>query len=335
VRHIFTRYLELASVHALERELADQGIVSSQRVTRSGKTVGGVAFSRGSLFHLLRSPIYIGRIPHKGITHEGGHEAIVGQDLFNQVQERLDRQARRHRSKGERRVVRAPLVGRLFDAAGQSMSPTFCQSSSGRTYRYYVSAPLQQGRKVKNDEVRRLPAPAFEKLVGEVIERWLPFAGPPLDLPLAIRLQDHGFLIDMPGRVASEVATRLGDGETILHSTPKECRIVVRCPLPLRGGKRLIVPGSRSSSLDRSLIAALRKAHRMVTLRSGLPCLEAVPLSRYDREILRLAFLAPKLQRDILAGHQPRGICLERLRHMDIPPCWKEQRRALGWPEES
>ena len=40
VRHIFTRYLELGSVHALQRELEEQGIRSKLRVTASGKGMG-------------------------------------------------------------------------------------------------------------------------------------------------------------------------------------------------------------------------------------------------------------------------------------------------------
>ena len=78
VRHIFTRYLELGSVHALQRDLAGQGILSKRRTARSGRTMGGLPFNRGALFHLLRNPIYLGRIRHKDVIHEGGHEAIVG-----------------------------------------------------------------------------------------------------------------------------------------------------------------------------------------------------------------------------------------------------------------
>ena len=79
------------------------------------------------------------------------------------------------------------------------------------------------------------------------------------------------------------------------------------------------------------LIAALRKAHRMIQLRRGRPIVETAPASRHDRDILRLGFLAPVLQRDILAGHQPANLTLEGLRHLDIPLCWKQQRSALGW----
>ena len=47
VRLMFTTYLELGSVHALQRWLAARGIVSKARVTRGGCATGGLPFSRG------------------------------------------------------------------------------------------------------------------------------------------------------------------------------------------------------------------------------------------------------------------------------------------------
>src|SRR3546814_11885411 len=60
VRIIFRTYLELGSVHALAHWLADRGIRSKLRVTRSGRILGGQPFSRGALFHLLRNRTYLG-----------------------------------------------------------------------------------------------------------------------------------------------------------------------------------------------------------------------------------------------------------------------------------
>ena len=332
VRHIFARYLELGSVHALQRELTQQAIVSKQRITASGKTVGGLPFSRGALFHMLRSPIYLGRIPHKDVVHEGEHEAIVDQALFDSVQQRLDSQARRHRAAGEQRIASASLTGRLFDAMDEPMTPTFSRSHTGRLYRYYVSASLQRGGKRSDDRIMRLPATAFEKLVGELVMRWLPRKATPLDLPLAIRLRDHELLIDLPGNLASDISARLQEGERLLHSSRQVCRIGVPVTLPLRGGRRMIVAGTRDARPDRSLIFALRKAHGMIELQRGQPFLETAPESRYNRDTLALAFLAPDIQRDILAGRQPSTLSLEKLRHMEIPLSWQRQREVLGWP---
>jgi site-specific DNA recombinase len=49
---------------------------------------------------------------------------------------------------------------------------------------------------------------------------------------------------------------------------------------------------------------------------------------------MRLAFLAPDIQRDILAGRQPARLNVERLRKMALPLNWSEQRKAVGWEEQ-
>lgn len=309
------------------------GIVSKRRVTASGRTTGGLPFSRGALFHLLRNPIYVGQIHHKGVTHDGAHEAIVDKDLFDRVGQQLDRQARRHRAIPERRAAKAPLTGRLFDANGELMTPTFSRGRNGRLYRYYVSASLQQGSPAEqNDVVRRIAAPSIEKLVTGLVERWIPSARQPLDLLRSVHLASAGLFLDLPGNLASDIAARLSDEERILHSTREQVSIKVPLALPLRGGKRMVIAGApRVARPDPVLIAALRKAHALVSRERGMPLVTTAPVSPYDRKLLRLAFLAPDLQRDILTGHQPASLNLERLGQLDIPLCWKRQRQVLGW----
>ncbi len=184
------------------------------------------------------------------------------------------------------------------------MNPTFSRGRSGQLYRYYVSASLQQGGR-SDDRMMRLPATAFEQLVSETVARWLPNTAAPLDLPLAIRLREHEILIDLPGEHAADISTQLRDSERVLHSTRLACRVAVPMTLPLRGGRKTIALGSRTSKPDRSLIHSLRRAHSMIELHRGLPFLETAPASHYHRGTLALAFLAPDIQRDILAGRQP------------------------------
>jgi hypothetical protein len=48
--------------------------------------------------------------------------------------------------------------------------------------------------------------------------------------------------------------------------------------MPLRGGRRHIVTGLRTSVRpEASLIGALRKAHRMLAIERGMPLVEAAP----------------------------------------------------------
>jgi hypothetical protein len=65
-RPYFAAYLELGSVHALERRLREEGIRSQRYITVRGHLRGGAYFGRGALFHLLRNRVYLGKITHRG-----------------------------------------------------------------------------------------------------------------------------------------------------------------------------------------------------------------------------------------------------------------------------
>lgn len=67
-----------------------RGIRSKRRTTRNGRIVGGLPFSRGALFHLLRNRTFLGQIVHKDTVYPGRHEPIVDAALFEAVQARLD-----------------------------------------------------------------------------------------------------------------------------------------------------------------------------------------------------------------------------------------------------
>ena len=333
VRDIFARYLELRSVHALQRELTEQSVLSKRRVTACGKVTGGEPFSRGALFHLLRNRIYLGQIVHHEAVFPGEHEAILDEDLFTRTQAMLDGNARRHRSAANHRIAKAPLTGKLFDASGEPMTPTFSRGKSGRAYRYYVSASLQQGGACSDQRsIRRLSAPAIERVLSEAIDRWLGPQEHPLLHVRSVRLINGGLIVELSAKGSAELSLRLGCGERILHQTRTAISINLPLALPLRGGRRLVTVGAKpGASPDPTLIAALRKAHRIAARESGLPTVRAAPESPYERKILRLAFLAPDLQRDIIAGLHPLEFNLERFMKTDIPLAWAEQRIALGW----
>ncbi|MEZ5687884.1 MAG: recombinase family protein [Caenibius sp.] len=332
VRLIFARYLALGSVHALQRALAKDGIMSKRWTTARGNVVGGCDFNRGALFYLLRNPIYLGKIRHKGIVHEGGHPAIIDKVLFAKVQELLDRHTP-NRRKRESPNALSRLTGKLFDANGEVMTPVFTQNRHGKLYRYYVSASLQQGAQPIDDgTVRRISAAGLEKVLAEAINRWLPQEIDPLGIALAIHVRDSGLLIDLPARTFKDLKPNLKTGETIIHVDDTALRLMLPLKLPLRGGKKLLITGTAApANPDPALIAALRKAHRMLDWKRGLPSIEASPASFNDRRILRLALLAPSLQRDILEGRQPPTLNLEALKKIDIPIDWARQREALGW----
>ena len=197
VRHIFTRYLALGSVQALKEELTASGIVSKRRVNRHGRESGGVPFARGALYCLLQNRIYIGEIVHKEQSFPGEHAAIVGEALWQEVQDLLERN-RVDQSAGTHAIEPSLLVGLVHDDAGERMSPTHANKKSVR-YRYYVSQSLLTGPRADTDrhvsaKGRRIPAGDLEGLVSQRIVELL---------------QDRSALIDMANRSgAADAATR-------------------------------------------------------------------------------------------------------------------------------
>jgi site-specific DNA recombinase len=59
------------------------------RVVGTGKSTGGGLISRGHIYWILSNPIYVGRLRHKGETHDSLHAAIVDQRTWDRVQHRL------------------------------------------------------------------------------------------------------------------------------------------------------------------------------------------------------------------------------------------------------
>jgi site-specific DNA recombinase len=322
-------------VHALEKWLAAHDIRSKQRTTLAGRTVGGQRFSRGALFHLLRNRICLGMVVHREAAFPAGHPAIVDAAMFNAVQAKLDSAARR--TGPSTRPAGHQLTGRLFDRGGHPRSPTTARGSSGRIYRYYVSAPLQQGAAPQHDDhtIRRVPAQVLEAMLGDIVRNYLP--GKDVDaLHLLKRVELHSSSLDllMARKDLSAIRARL-DARHQVEVDPAEStrlRLTVSIRMRLRGGRTWIQSSaSPPRRHDPTLIRALRAAHRMTGRGSdGLPSMEVAPATPYLRRIVRLAFLAPDLQAMILQGTQPPGLTLEQLVRGDIPASWSAQRAIFA-----
>ncbi|MFI4933649.1 MAG: recombinase family protein [Caulobacterales bacterium] len=334
VRLIFERYLALGSVHRLAADLEQAGVVSKRRTTASGRKSGGLPFSRGALFHLIANRVYLGQITHKGAVHPGTHAAIVDEAVFERAQALIVANRRRRVEGGHRKMATALFLGRIVDAQGEPMSPTFSYGRGGRAYRYYVSAPLQQGARPRRDcAVRRLPAAALEALVASRLASVLPDLPDPLASLRQLRVLPDRIELLLPASVRSRLLASLPIGMTATRSPDGEAvEITVPVSFPLRGGRRSVAAGQSRADMDEALIGALRRAHAMLGRdRDGRPCLEAAPASPYQGRLLQLAFLDPDLQRDILAGLQPPHISLGRLMKRDIPLNWERQRGTLNW----
>lgn len=170
--HIFERYLILGTVEKLKRELDEQGVVTKERISKRGNKLGGKPYSRGALYSILQNPIYTGKIRHKDQVYDGQHEAIISQETWNAVQEKLANQAAAHR--GHRKAGDPNLLkGLLFDIEGTPYSPAGTKKKGGQIYRYYISQNLIQYRDHPKGTMARIPAHEIEKIVCDTIRTGL------------------------------------------------------------------------------------------------------------------------------------------------------------------
>jgi DNA invertase Pin-like site-specific DNA recombinase len=343
VQLIFQQYLKLGSVRLLEGWLRDEGCISKRFTSAGGKTTGGIPFNRGALYHLLRNSIYLGMIRHKDALYPGQHPPIVDEALFDHVQRMLDANRRRHAKKQVARRAAsgsAPLTGRIYDAAGQPMSPTDSLGKLGKRYRYYVSTPLQKGSVGQDDAgvadnlIRRVPAHAIESQLAPLLARLVPgHLKDPLSLPSRIEIHAQAVHLILPKSACPGIQARLTSDERIEEDVTdrKAVRLIAAVRIRNRRGRTEIRSAAiRTSIKDPVLIGALQRAHAMVDLDCRhLPVCHKSPETQYGRRLLALAFLAPDLQRAILDGTQPADLTLDHLMAKLLPAEWGAQRQLF------
>jgi DNA invertase Pin-like site-specific DNA recombinase len=171
VKHIFQQYCELGSVRLLKEELDRDGMRSKLRVGPNGLRSGAQSFSRGALYTLLRNPIYIGEVRHKGTRYLGQHQPIVTSALWEKAQELL--QLRTARTLGKPNgSMSSPLLGKLFDETGERLTPSHAVKGN-RRYRYYVSPSLLKSTAGQNASGWRIPALEIEYRLAAALSRIL------------------------------------------------------------------------------------------------------------------------------------------------------------------
>ncbi len=354
VRLIFERYLELGSGNRLVADLKTKGLTSKVRELSSGAIRGGVPFTQGPLFYMLRNRFYIGEVTFKGEILPGPQPPLLERSIFDAVQTKLTEQWS-HRTRA-RQKSKALLSGLLFDDAGNRMIPTHATKNRVR-YRYYISQPRQRG--YSDDPVgsiSRVPADQIEALVTNAVRDRL------------MKSDDRSQLLSDQNAVAAHIAkvevrakhlavtlkaieptsnhdgelpqhddagTSLGQGEVILIPWIKP---------PMRKFRDVIQPASASTQRTRP-IRAERRAALIRAIARGRQWLNEIVSGRFTiaeiagrqkcsvRQInltLSMAFLAPPLVKAAIEGRLPRGIGIAQLR--DAPPEWSKQYKKLGLP---
>ena len=362
VRHIFGQYLRFGSVFDLYYYLKANGFRSKQRVRADGSSGGGSVLSRGTLYHLLNNPVYIGKTRHGGKLYDGQHKAIIDQKTWDQIAELLASNRVKRRTSYNVASGRI-LLGLLFDQQNNRFTPTHA-SKKGQRYAYYT---------LKADDGKaatRLPAVEFERfVVGRI--RGL------LSMPLELAAQFPGLavkdtrLLVAAGKHRAERLAEVGHKESVRiirsilsrvvvlgteiqiemnhpklrsellgndNNAPSD-RDIIKLSVPLlirrRGSEvRLILENGEPSeakpipSLTKAVALSRHWADGIVSgkLRNLSDLARSTGLNkRYARRLLQCAALSPALIELILEGKHPVELSVDRLTR-NLPLSWEEQR---------
>jgi DNA invertase Pin-like site-specific DNA recombinase len=369
VRFMMHRYLELGSVYDLAAELRAKGVTSKVHRSEEGKIWGGKPIAPGALYHILGNQLYRGVVVHKGEAHPGEHVAIVDDELWIAVQEKLtsNRIERRHQANANEVSL---LAGMIRDGEGRRMTPSHASRGDVR-YRYYNSVNEGEGPhprpiRIAARDIEKAIVESLERLIGDRVQLTLLYpqhgseAYETADLlrsaallhrniPTMAPSEQRALLLELSLQVivhADRIEAKVGYaalGERLGVEQFDADREVVELSIPtlmVRRGTdvKLTIQFDASASSarrDPKLVELIVKAHQakhMLGL-DGKPPTIAVDLDYYARNHLarlaRFAFLAPEIVTAILEGAQPATLSVRKLMRTSDLPMDWKQQKSM------
>ena len=352
VRYIFRRYLELPGIQALQHDLNAKGYMTKCKVQSDGKTVGGIPFYQGPLAYLLKNRIYIGESKHGDKFYPGQHSPIIDRELFDAVQAKFS--ASTVTRKNARAASNALLIGRIYDDAGNRMTPTASHKGTVR-YRFYLSSAQKYSAKRTAGSLVRVPAEQVEAAVINALRIRFP-KGP---------IGEASFTV-VPA-CATQPSTVADDRQLIEDhlervTVSSESLVVTlksrsTASDQLKAVETIVVPFRKRNTRPRRDIlrtsdsddecSGVRADTRQILLRGiakarcwadelatgRVDSVEAIATRedytpRHVRQMLPLAFLAPNIITAILANTVPADL---RISHLTdgLPYSWRQQREKF------
>lgn len=249
------------------------------------------------------------------------------------------------------------MINRVFDETGDRLTPSHT-NRHGRRFRYYISRRLiTQGA---DPTGWRLPAPQLEGLVATAVRDHLCQRAERHDLLTYPDATSSARLTFDIMRLAEGRSDALWPLIRAVHLTSGAIEVQLCAPglakalaldpadlnpdltqikrpfdLRRRGAETRIISGTPEPQpdpvLQRNLgrahlwAKAIRKGQSIAALARSEGCSEG-----HIRSRLALAFLAPSLQRAILAGRLPAPWTTDHLLNQSLPSDWAAQARLLG-----
>lgn len=200
VRCIFDTYIETGRASVVHKRLIENGYRRKTWRSKSGVRRGGGPIGLSSLHHILRNPVYIGEVTHRGERFAGIHPPIIERSVWDKAQAVL-----KEREQFKPRQERHILTGLLFDAHGRRMHAREIGRSPA-VARYYASARTSWAAR---QDIRPIRAQSdqLERLILEALKQLL--SDRPTLRPLLIESGVAGEALDELTRLGTAAAVRL------------------------------------------------------------------------------------------------------------------------------
>jgi len=359
VRTIFRLYLEHGSVRRVKEEADRLRLVSKRRAFAGGRSTGGVALTRGRIFHLLSNPIYVGEIRHGTQRYPGQHPGIIDRATFEAVSAKLEANTRGTKARTTA-TASSPLAGKFNDETGDRLSPSHAVRR-GKRHRYYVSRRLIARSGERCVDGWRLPAVVLETAVASLI-------ADAIKKPSLVRNAPPAAMQTLPSATQSLTETLTGDGRGPLlrafvaagciepgrlsirldpaalaeqlgippgHINEEALTLAGAFTLRRRGVEARLVLGETSSGVDRTLLKNVARGWawfeelKAGTTMRAIAKREGVTQRRVAR-LVDLAFLAPDIIQAVVEGRQPVPLTTDSLIKSPHRILWVEQRAWLA-----
>jgi site-specific DNA recombinase len=150
VRGIFDRVADYPTVFQLMKQLQVEGVCTKSFISKAGRQIGGTPMHAGSIYRLLKNPLYIGFVKDGDEWRQGQHKPIVDRELWDRAQAL---RAARGQPRVAYDVSRNLLHGLIWDEFGRPLY-TNTGGTEKQRYRYYDSEPKVPGRQKQLSKVR-------------------------------------------------------------------------------------------------------------------------------------------------------------------------------------
>lgn len=193
VRFIYAAFLRHGTYTAAMTAVREAGLCSSRKTARNGAVRGGRPMSPGSVYNVLRNPIYVGEIRGHDRTWPGRHAPIIDRATWEAA---CALAATRTRKGPAALGTDHFLAGILWDDLGRHMLLDV-NWADGHPYHFYVSSNAQwsqvEYRRAYRSRANRLDAVALAALGAFLADR----------SRLRAALRAHGLFGDELDRLAA------------------------------------------------------------------------------------------------------------------------------------